>query len=90
MAGLHPPKVAGKLVPVFTGSELALLEHACAGRGFDERRDAAIIAVLKASGSRNWPASAMTRTTRGAAPWTWALVGINFFSTRLATPANDR
>jgi integrase len=52
MAGLHPPKVAGKLVPVFTGTELALLKHACAGRGFDERRDAAIIAVLKASGIR--------------------------------------
>jgi site-specific recombinase XerD len=28
------------------------LEHACAGRGFDERRDAATIAVLKASGIR--------------------------------------
>jgi site-specific recombinase XerD len=52
MAGLHPPTVAGKLVPVFTGSELALLEHACAGRGFGERRDAAIVAVLQASGIR--------------------------------------
>jgi hypothetical protein len=29
----------------------------CAGRGFDERRDAAILAVLKASGT--WPASAI-------------------------------
>jgi site-specific recombinase XerD len=52
MTGLRPPKVAGKLVPVFTGTELALLEHACAGRGFGERRDAAVIAVLKASGVR--------------------------------------
>ena len=52
MAGLHPPKVAGKLVPVFTGAELALLERACAGRGFAQRRDAAIIAVLTASGIR--------------------------------------
>jgi integrase len=34
MAGLHPPKVAGKLVPVFTATELARLEHGCAGRGF--------------------------------------------------------
>ena len=52
MAGLHPPKVAGKLVPVFTGAELALLERACAGREYAERRDAAIIAVLRASGIR--------------------------------------
>ena len=70
MAGLHPPKVAGKLVPVFTGSELALLERACAGRGFAQRRDAAIIAVLcrrPASACRSWPASATIRATRGAA-----------------------
>jgi integrase/recombinase XerD len=52
MAGLHPPRVTAGLVPVFTGTELARLERACAGRGFAERRDAAIIAVLKASGIR--------------------------------------
>ena len=52
MAGLHPPKVAGKLVPVFPAAELARLQAACAGRGFAERRDAAIIAVLTASGIR--------------------------------------
>ena len=52
MAGLRPPKVAGKLVPVFTDAELARQERACAGRGFAERRDAAIIAVLRASGIR--------------------------------------
>ena len=52
MAGLQPPHVTAGLVPVFTGAELARLEHACAGRGFAERRDAAIIAVLKASGIR--------------------------------------
>jgi integrase/recombinase XerD len=52
MAGLRPPGVAGKLVPIFTGAELTLLEHACAGRGFAERRDAAVIAVLRASGIR--------------------------------------
>ena len=52
MAGLQPPHVTAGLVPVFTGTELARLEHACAGRGFAERRDAAIIAVLKASGIR--------------------------------------
>jgi site-specific recombinase XerD len=52
MAGLHRPKVAGKLVPVFTAAELARLRDACAGRGFAERRDAAVIAVLTASGIR--------------------------------------
>jgi site-specific recombinase XerD len=51
-AGLHPPKVAGKLVPVFTCTELARLEHTFTGRGFAERRDAAITAVLRASGIR--------------------------------------
>ena len=52
MAGLHPPKVAGKLVPVFTAAELERPEHGRAGRGFAQRRDAAIIAVLGASGIR--------------------------------------
>ncbi len=52
MTGLHPPKVTGKLVPVFTGTEIVRLERTCAGRGVAERRDAAIIAVLKASGIR--------------------------------------
>ena len=33
MAGLQPPRVTARLVPVFTGTELALLERACAGRG---------------------------------------------------------
>ena len=52
MAGLQPPRVTGKLVPVFTGEELTRLEHACAGRSFAQRRDTAIIAVLTATGIR--------------------------------------
>ena len=52
MAGLQPPHVTAGLVPVFTAAELARLQNACAGRGFAERRDAAIIAVLTASGIR--------------------------------------
>jgi site-specific recombinase XerD len=52
MAGLQPPRVTGKLVPVFTVEELARLEQACAGRSFAQRRDTAIIAVLKATGIR--------------------------------------
>jgi len=52
MAGLQPPRVTGKLVPVFTPEELARLEHACAGRSFAQRRDTAIIAVFTATGIR--------------------------------------
>jgi site-specific recombinase XerD len=51
-AGLKPPRVPDKLVPVFTGDEIPRLQRACAGRGFPERRDAAIIAVLEATGIR--------------------------------------
>jgi site-specific recombinase XerC len=39
-------------VPVFTSGELSKLERACQGRGFAQRRDAAIIAVFKATGIR--------------------------------------
>ena len=50
MARLRAPKVTEKLVPVFTSGELSALEGTCQGRAFAERRDAAVIAVLKASG----------------------------------------
>src|SRR5207244_1278430 len=46
------PKVAEKLVPVFTSEELSALEKTCQGRSFAQRRDAAIIAVLTATGIR--------------------------------------
>jgi site-specific recombinase XerD len=52
MAGLQPPRVTAKLVPVFTSQELTRLEHACAGRSFAQRRDTAIIAVFTATGIR--------------------------------------
>ena len=52
MAGLAPPRVPDKLVPVFTPGELTRLERACAGRSFAQRRDTAIIAVLTATGIR--------------------------------------
>ena len=52
MAGLRPPVVPDKPVPVFTADELRLLERSCAGRGFQERRDAAAIAVFRATGMR--------------------------------------
>ena len=52
MAGLAPPRVTDKLVPVFTAGELTRLERACAGRSFAQRRDTAVIAVLTATGIR--------------------------------------
>jgi site-specific recombinase XerD len=52
MAGLQPPNVTVKLVPVFAPEELARLEQACAGRSFAQRRDTAIIAVFTATGIR--------------------------------------
>jgi site-specific recombinase XerD len=52
MAGLAPPRLATKLVPVFTPEELTRLEQACAGRSFTQRRDTAIIAVFTATGIR--------------------------------------
>jgi integrase/recombinase XerD len=51
-AGMKPPRVPDKPVPVFAGDELERLERACAGRGFRERRDGAVIAVLEATGIR--------------------------------------
>jgi len=52
MVRLRPPKVTGKLVPVFTSGELSALEKACQGRTFAQRRDTAIIAVFRAAGIR--------------------------------------
>jgi integrase/recombinase XerD len=52
MTRLRAPKVTEKLVPVFTSEELSALEKTCQGRTFAQRRDAAIIAVLTATGIR--------------------------------------
>jgi len=52
MARLRPPKVTGTLIPVFTSVELSKLERACQGRSFAQRRDAAVIAVFRATGIR--------------------------------------
>jgi integrase/recombinase XerD len=50
MARLRPPKETRKPVPSFTSVELSRLGKACRGSSFDERRDAAIIAVFLATG----------------------------------------
>jgi len=46
VAGLRPPHVPDRPVPVFAGQELPRLARACAGRSFQQRRDAAVIAVF--------------------------------------------
>lgn len=52
MARLRPPKVRVQPVPYFTSVELSRLERACRGNSFEDRRDAAILAVLLATGTR--------------------------------------
>ena len=52
MARLRAPKVAEKPVPFFASVELSKLEKACRGSTFAQRRDAAILAVLTATGIR--------------------------------------
>jgi site-specific recombinase XerD len=52
MAGLRPPHVPESPVPVFADGDLPRLERACAGRSFQQRRDAAVIAVFRATGMR--------------------------------------
>jgi Phage integrase, N-terminal SAM-like domain len=72
MARLRPPKVTEKLVPVFTSGELSRLEKACQGRAFAQRRDAAVIAVFRATGIRvsELAGSATTPAIRNAVTWT--------------------
>ena len=69
MAGLRAPKLTDKLVPVFTSEELSALQKACQGRSFAQRRDAAIIVVLTATGIRAGKLGgiATTRTILAAA-----------------------
>ncbi len=52
MAGLRPPHVPESPVPVFAAGDLRGLERTCTGRSFQQRRDAAVIAVFAATGIR--------------------------------------
>jgi len=52
MAGLRPPKVGDKLVPVITDDELDAVLAGCRGGGFENRRDCAIISLFKDTGVR--------------------------------------
>ena len=52
MAGLRPPKVDEKIVPVFTDSELAALLATCKGGGYAARRDRAMLIMFRDTGIR--------------------------------------
>ena len=52
MAGLRPPKIDEKLVPVFTAAELAALLATCKGGGFEARRDCAVLSLFRDTGMR--------------------------------------
>jgi site-specific recombinase XerD len=52
MARLRAPAVRDKPVPFFTSVELSKLERACQGNTFAQCRDAAILAVFRATGIR--------------------------------------
>ncbi len=52
MAGLRAPAVRDKPVPFFTSVDLSTLGKPCRGSTFAQRRDAAILAVFRATGIR--------------------------------------
>lgn len=52
MARMHPPAVPEEPVPVVTDDHLKRLLAACAGKGFDERRDSAILRLFVDGGLR--------------------------------------
>jgi integrase/recombinase XerD len=52
MGKLRPPNVTDKAVPFFSSVELSKLARCCRGNSFEDRRDAAVLAVLLASGIR--------------------------------------
>lgn len=52
MAKMKPPKVPETPVPVLSDEELGRLLKACAGTGFEERRDTALIRLLIDTGMR--------------------------------------
>ena len=52
MANMEVPKVVDKPVPTITDEDLAKIIKACAGRGFEGRRDEAIVRFLLDTGCR--------------------------------------
>jgi site-specific recombinase XerC len=68
MANMHPPSVPDAPVPVVRDDELRRLLAACEGKGFTERRDAAILRLFFDAGLRlaEMAASLSTTSTCGS------------------------
>lgn len=60
MAKMKPPKVPESPPPVLSEQDLAKLLKACDGKGFEERRDAAIIRLLLDTGLRRGELAGLT------------------------------
>jgi integrase len=60
LAGLKPPKVDTKVVPVLDDSQLRALIRACEGKSLHDRRDEAIVRLLAETGLRAGECIALT------------------------------
>lgn len=60
MAGMSPPTIPERPVPVYERDELRALLHVTEGRGFEERRDHALIRMFIATGVRLGEMAGMT------------------------------
>lgn len=60
LVGLKPPKLDSKVVDALTDEQLAALIKACAGKGFRDRRDEAIVRMMAETGVRSEELLSMT------------------------------
>ena len=60
LAGLRPPKLDTKVLPVLSDTQLRALITACRGPGFIDRRDEALVRLLAETGLRAGEAVALT------------------------------
>jgi site-specific recombinase XerD len=60
MANMRPPKVPDPVTPVLTEDDVHALLATCKGRGFEDRRDTAIIRLLDDTGMRRGELAGLT------------------------------
>lgn len=73
MRRMHPPRIPETRAPVLAQAALRKLLKACEGRGFNERRDMAILALLIDCGLRR---SELAGIKSGDIDWTLSTIGI--------------